>query len=462
MKLSKKILKKILGVTVISGLLIGIIGLNWSGEKKKEGLGIPVKKVPESATGKKVEILRKGDRYRLYRNGKPYYIKGAGGRVQLELLRKCGGNSIRTWTASGLDTLLAKADSLGLTVAVGLDLGRERLGFDYGDALAVAKQKKRIRQIVSTYKDHPAVLFWVLGNEMDLKATNNHLLWPALNDLAISIKKIDPHHPVTTASLPRARSVEAVLKHCPDLDFLSINAFRKIDNVQNVIQEQVPESHRPYLFSEWGVDDTWESKRNTWMHSQELSVKEKYEQLYHRYYNRIMRDSQYCLGSYVFYWGQKQESTPTWFSLFLETGEKTPLVDLMMRIWSGKDPVNEAPFLFDIQINGKDREEAVYLNVGQKYSASVGFSDAEEPDQLSFSWDMLDERNQRRADGGDFEERPPSRRELILWQEGHQIWFRAPNQPGPYRLLVYTIDGQGGGAYANLPFYALDNRLTDN
>ena len=35
--------------------------------------------------------------YELHRNGKPFYIKGAGGNSDLKILSEFGGNSIRTW-----------------------------------------------------------------------------------------------------------------------------------------------------------------------------------------------------------------------------------------------------------------------------------------------------------------------------------------------------------------------------
>ena len=46
-------------------------------------------------------IRQTGNGWELLRNGRPYFIKGAGSLVsnrhQFERLRACGGNSIRTW-----------------------------------------------------------------------------------------------------------------------------------------------------------------------------------------------------------------------------------------------------------------------------------------------------------------------------------------------------------------------------
>jgi len=38
-------------------------------------------------------------------------------------------------------------------------------------------------------------------------------------------------------------------------------------------------------------------------------------------------DNKLCLGSYVFFWGQKQERTPTWYGMFLKSGEETAAID---------------------------------------------------------------------------------------------------------------------------------------
>jgi hypothetical protein len=51
------------------------------------------------------------------------------------------------------------------------------------------------------------------------------------------------------------------------------------------------------------------------------------------------------LGSMVFYWGQKQELTPTWFSLFDENGAETEMVQVMQYLWTGIKVPEKAPYI---------------------------------------------------------------------------------------------------------------------
>ena len=58
-------------------------------------------------------IERRGSGYELYRNGKPFWIKGAGGRTHFDKLAAAGGNTVRLWGTDGAQPLMDMAYSNG-------------------------------------------------------------------------------------------------------------------------------------------------------------------------------------------------------------------------------------------------------------------------------------------------------------------------------------------------------------
>ena len=60
-----------------------------------------------------VKVQRDETGYHLLRDGRPYTIKGGGGRVYLEALKEAGGNSLRTWGEDDLEPLLDRRKSSG-------------------------------------------------------------------------------------------------------------------------------------------------------------------------------------------------------------------------------------------------------------------------------------------------------------------------------------------------------------
>ena len=146
-----------------------------------------------------VKIAARNGGFRLHRNGETYFIKGVGGSGSLDLLAACGGNSVRTWGADNLGPLLDDAQKRGITVTVGIWLGHKEHGFDYDNADQVAKQYEDARQAILKYKDHPALLMWGIGNEMEISAgADNAAVWSAVNNIAAMAHKLDPNHPTMT------------------------------------------------------------------------------------------------------------------------------------------------------------------------------------------------------------------------------------------------------------------------
>ena len=141
----------------------------------------------------RVEVVETEDGWGLRRDGKPYPIQGAGGMGSLEMLAACGGNSNRTW---GVDAStrqrLDEAHRNGITVAVGIWLEHERHGFDYSDEALVQKQFDKVLEAVEELKDHPAVLLWGVGNEMEgYESGDDPQIWNHVEKLCQEIKKRD-------------------------------------------------------------------------------------------------------------------------------------------------------------------------------------------------------------------------------------------------------------------------------
>src|SRR5205807_1388177 len=130
--------------------------------------------------------------FHLLRNGVRYFIQGAGGDGSKALLRELGGNSVRTWDADNLESQLDEAQKMGLSVTVGIWLGHKEHGFDYHNAAQVAEQYEKARQTLLRYKNHPALLIWALGNEMEAsEKPGDPAVWKAVNDIALLAKQLD-------------------------------------------------------------------------------------------------------------------------------------------------------------------------------------------------------------------------------------------------------------------------------
>ena len=134
-------------------------------------------------TVQKVEVRKTASGYQLFRGGKPYYIKGAGILDHYKMLSDYGGNSVRTWGITEWDKVFSLAEKHGLTVCAGIWLEQERQGFDYSDTAAVRIQFEEIKEAILKYKDHPSLLIWGIGNELDITSGTHGYqyggFWPA-------------------------------------------------------------------------------------------------------------------------------------------------------------------------------------------------------------------------------------------------------------------------------------------
>lgn len=391
-----------------------------------------------------VRLEKTGNRYQLLQNGKPYFIKGAGGRERLEELVACGGNSIRTWGADEIGPLLDQARKLGLTVTIGIWLGHPEHGFNYADGKAVAEQLERARRVVRQYKDHPALLLWALGNEMEGDGTNPRI-WQAINDLARMVKEEDPQHPTMTvvAELGAAK-IRAFNEFAPAVDILGINTY---GGIQSVRKRYVADGGtRPYVVTEFGPPGHWEMGKTPFGVPTEMNSTAKAAWYGAGYRDGIATQRDLCLGSYVFVWGSKQEATATWYGMFLRDGARLGAVESMTRAWGGAPATNHCPEVTNVVLS---RDTG--LKAGELIHASWTVSDPDH-DSLTVKWILRRESGQYQTGGGSQSDEPDYP-ECLVKSATQEAEIRVPESGGNYRLFAYAYDGHGNAAVANAPLH---------
>ena len=382
----------------------------------------------------------------LLRNGEEHFVNGAGAKSHFGLLEKSGANSIRLWSTNK-SALLDSAYERGMTVMLGLYLRPERTGMDYNDEYAVEGQLEELKQEVFKYKDHPALLLWGIGNEVDLQYTNTRV-WDAVEEIATFIHQVDPNHPTSTvlAGIDPAK-IHMVKTHCPSIDVLGVNAYGSIEKLPLNIRRFGWE--KPYLVTEWGVNGPFEAPRTAWGAKKEPPGGIKASTRLRRYEEIISADSSMCLGSYCFLWGQKQESTATWHGLFLSDGRPTDGVDAMHKAWHGEWPEKRTPSIQNVYLNDFDWKQDHVLTPRTEVNIEIELDDW--GGEISLRCALFPESTSKKS-GGDFQE---SLREIpadFSFAADNHIAFLTPEEPGAYRVFVTVCRDEMKCSSASLPF----------
>ena len=384
--------------------------------------------------------------WKLLRAGQPYLIKGGGGDGSTRLLASLGGNSIRTWgVGPSLQEQLDEAHRLGLSVCVGIWLGQVRQGFNYDDPAQVARQRDEVKRAILRYKDHPAVLIWGLGNEMEDPQGTNLSVWKTINELSRMAKQLDPNHPTMTVIAELGgQKVPNLHRYCPDIDLVGINSYGGAPSV--------PERYRqaggvkPYVLTEFGPPGRWEVKANEWGAPPELSSTQKATTYKNAYEKAVLGAPDLCVGSYAFIWGFKQEATATWFGILLPDGSRLAAADVMSELWTGQPLANHSPVLSELKLTGKDQVEP-----GATIELKLTASDPE-GDPLAVEW-VLQREAAAYGEGGDREATPPVYQDATQKSATDSATIKIPTGRGGYRVFAYVRDNQGGAAVANVPVF---------
>jgi len=392
-----------------------------------------------------VRLVKTDRGWQLARNGRPYLVKGAGGGHSFAELAALGGNSTRTWGTDDARECLDKAQAAGITVTVGYWMGHTAHGFRYDDAGAVAAQLEKAREAVVSLKDHPALLMWAVGNEMEGHPGDDPAVWRAVNDVARMCKEEDPNHPTMTVIAevgPDAVKIKCIHEYCSDVDIVGINTYGGVLSIGDRYRKGG--GTKPYIITEFGPPGQWECGKTKWGAPLEMNSTDKAEWYLRGYRRGVEAHPDLCLGSYAFVWGHKIEATPTWYGLFLADGSRLAPVSSLARAWEGNVPENRCPITSNVTVS-KDGE----LEPAEVIEASVKVSDLD-GDKLEIEWVLYVEASTYAVGGHGLQELPTFP-DAVVESKGQTARIRMPKGGGNYRLYAFARDGHGNASQANIP-----------
>lgn len=400
-----------------------------------------------------VFIKQEKGQYTLYRNGQPFMIKGASGYTHLDKLREIGGNTIRTWDTVNLGAILDEAQRNNLAVIAGLSMPVSAyLDYFYKDTAKTGAQYRAFANTVKRYRDHPALLMWCLGNELNFTWKPGYgAFYKTYNRLLDMIHTTDPNHPVTS-TMPNFNIAQTMMIKwkVPRLDLISFNTFGKLKNLNRQLRTYAWCWNGPFLITEWGAYGPWESSLTSWDAPIENTSTKKAEH-YRALYGQLPVSSPRFLGALVFYWGQKQETTPTWFSMFDEQDAATEAVSVIQHLWTGRQPSTRAPRIKYMLLNNKGAQENIMLPSGSMQTAEL-LLENNIIDTLTIHWEVMQEHW-----FSELHKAPLKVMDTVLPAAANRrLTFKVPLKEGPYRIYAKVLDGHGNLSTANTPFYVVE------
>lgn len=380
----------------------------------------------------------------LQEDGTPLPVRGVAigsGSKTLDGIAQTGATVVRTYGEPDVWTL-DQGQKDGLHVIMGLWMGHPRHGFSYTDPASVNAQETRILNFVRAHKDHPALLAWGIGNEVETGVSTPATVWAESDRLAAKIKAIDPDHPTMMVVADTSpENLKTLATCCSHVDILGVNAYgESVFSLPHRLAEAG--IRKPVIVTEFGPIGQWQAAHTPWGAPIEPTSTEKAD--YFRKAIPFLQEQPQILGEMAFLWGAKQEQTATWHGLLLDDGSRLGAVDALTEVWRGEQPQTHAPVINAAALS------ADTFRPGAAVSAGLSVDDPD-GDKLSYDFSIRKESTDLRK-GGDWENRPETSATTIEFFHNSVVLFDAPRAPGPYRLFITIHDGTGKAATANLPF----------
>jgi beta-glucuronidase len=192
-----------------------------------------------------------------------------------KLMRDMGVNTIRVYHQPfkvNKELLRDLYKTYGIRVIMGDFLGKYALGSgapwnpgtDYNSEEHKKNMLESVTKMVLEFKDEPFILFWLLGNENVYGYACNANTYPDeffkfANEVAKTIKAIDPQHPVAIGS-GDILYLDKYGKDTPDIDIFGANAYRGDYGFGRLWKSVKEETDKPTFITEFGCPAYYEGK----------------------------------------------------------------------------------------------------------------------------------------------------------------------------------------------------------
>ncbi|WP_055570056.1 discoidin domain-containing protein, partial [Streptomyces atriruber] len=401
------------------------------------------------AAGNVVKVTGSQGNWQLAVNGSPYQIKGltwgpsvADADQYMPDVKSMGVNTIRTWgTDASSKPLFDSAAAHGVKVIAGFWLqpgGGPGSGgcVNYlTDSTYKNQMLEEFPKWVQTYKDHPGVLMWNVGNESVLGLQNCYTgaelerqrdaYTTFVNDITKKIHAVDPDHPVTstdawTGAWPYYK------KNAPDLDLYAVNSYNAVCDIKSTWEQGG--YTKPYIVTETGPAGEWEVPDDANGVPEEPTDRAKAEG-YSKAWSCVTGHKGVALGATMFHYGTEYDFGGIWFNL-LPAGQRRLAYHAVKKAYGANTSGdNTPPVISGMTVEG----DASKVPAGGALTLTAKAAD---PDGDALSYEVL--ANSMYID------KDKNLTSLRHTDEGNgRLKVTAPDRTGVWKIYVKVTDGKG-------------------
>lgn len=171
-------------------------------------------------------------------------------------LRRMGANVVRVYSwdhAASHTDFLNKAYNGGRDPIYVLVNRWVDPSSDWSNPSVVEAIKNDYRALAANVGSHPAVLGFIIGNELNRANGANTNFWNAINTIAAALKADAPDRLVTTSTAEGINEIAQINSRVKSLDAWSVQSYRG-SSFGNLFTTYQSASAKPLLLTEFGVD----------------------------------------------------------------------------------------------------------------------------------------------------------------------------------------------------------------